>query len=222
MKRILAFLLVLYLAFTLCACATNAPAETTDTSVPTAVSEPEEETTIPTETAEPTEPIVLPHWEITQMVDDFGDPVGEKVASATFSGSFSNTATTDSELKVVAFWGNPNPATEHTNRCEGYFAFRLLEYGDTPATYSTNDNPIIKIKIGDGIYEESLSGSAPNGELYLFHSTKSLDVYTNIRAQMEQGAELRCIIEIGSSKYTFTLTADGYVDAYNEVLAVSE
>ena len=42
-------------------------------------------------------------WENTEVVDEFGDATGESAIRSVVSGTFSNTATAESDLTVVAF-----------------------------------------------------------------------------------------------------------------------
>ena len=42
-------------------------------------------------------------WTLEQSVDDFGDKSGNPVIQSEITGTFSNTATSESDLKVIAY-----------------------------------------------------------------------------------------------------------------------
>lgn len=227
MKRICAFLCVLCLMLTLCACTANAPSETKNTNTPTANSETEEptvKTTNASETTAPTLSTEASSWEVITITDEFGDPTDEKALRCTFEGSFSNTATSSSDLRVVVFLVNPNEWVHLPSDCG--FAFRLFEYGDHIATYSRSDELILKVKIDGEIYSQPLIGIPPNGDLYFFNDFgfdfEGRTLCMELMDRMWNGNDVPCIIEIGSSKYKFTLTGDGYINASNELDEISE
>lgn len=144
-------------------------------------------------------------WSAQKMVDEFGDPIegSMPVLQVPFSGEFSNTATAGSELAGYVFM----------YMMDGYptFSIRLLEYGDHPATYTSSDVPEFKIKIEDTIIEfHPVMGNPPNGDLMVYDSSETL--YT----ALYNGTDVRCIAYIGSSKYSFTIPADGFADLCGE------
>lgn len=105
-------------------------------------------------------------------------------------------------MTVVVFM---NPAVSNDKMISS-FAFRLLEYNETPATYISSDNLTIKIKIGDTVYEDVLNGTPPNGDLLLRNGANySSEVYKQMYNTLLKEDDVRCIIEIGSSKYSFTM-----------------
>ena len=67
-------------------------------------------------------------WGKVAVVDDFGDATGQSVISTVVSGTFSNTATTGSDLLVTAYIN-----FDEFDYCYD-LSFKLLEYKDTPAT----------------------------------------------------------------------------------------
>ena len=115
-------------------------------------------------------------WENTEVVDEFGDATGESAIRSVVSGTFSNTATAESDLTVVAFitMGVPAYSSDFisdnatlisntlTYPTSAYnVQFRLLEYDKTPATHLKSDNMILKTKVGedeeDALLEEIIS-----------------------------------------------------------------
>ena len=105
-------------------------------------------------------------WYLSHTVDEFGDESGNPVIQSEITGTFSNTATAESELKVMAYIVSDDTGTI-VGEGKYVLAFRLFEYGDHVATYLSSDSKILKTKIGDTVTEYDLSGSAPNGDLYV-------------------------------------------------------
>ena len=62
-------------------------------------------------------------WLVGNYVDDFGDPTGETYIYTVSTGTFSNTATSGSDLTVGIYY-QPDA-----------FKIRLLEYNNTKAIY---------------------------------------------------------------------------------------
>ena len=155
-------------------------------------------------------------WEIDYYVDDFGDPTDDAYIRGVFSGTFSNTATSNSSLTVVVFY-DPDEAA---------FSFRLLEYDRVRATYSGSEEDAIafKFKTPDGtVHEGSLAGIAPNGDLYLYGGNDTDTAITRminaalIKITLDDGGEVRCIAEFSNSKYTFTVDGNGFRDCLAEL-----
>ena len=90
-----------------------------------------------------TEEEEVPSWTIGHYVDDFGDETGGIYLTATFKGTFSNTAATDEELKaVVSYIPSDGMFTDS-------FSFQLFEYNETKATYLNGSQMTIKVKVDD-------------------------------------------------------------------------
>ena len=156
-------------------------------------------------------------WEIDYTVDEFGDIVEDSDAyiKAGFTGEFSNTATKDSDLTVVVFY-QPFDFTGST------ISFRLLEYGNTPASYFEDSNKQFKIKVNDTIYEDHLGGFSPNGDVYLFYGRASTkeesrdnSVYFQLIRSLYEGKDVRCIAIIDNSKYSFSLEASNFHEVFD-------
>ena len=149
-------------------------------------------------------------WELTEFVDDFGDPTGEAYLRSIVSGTFSNTATPEENMRVILAY-SPDRAV---------FTFRLVEYNDTlkiKATYTDSDSKTIKIKIDDEITEGTLTGTAPNGDLLLTGGLCLVKIYNAFL----NGQDVRFIVEIGSSKYSFSADGKGFVDCLNDYFEAS-
>lgn len=150
-------------------------------------------------------------WSIKQTVDEFGDVTenSAEVITGVFEGTFSNTATAGSELSVIVSIGRKAKFFSHY-----LIGFDLKEYNNTTATYLSSDTKIFKVKINEEIIEMDLSGSAPNGTLYLSSEDYECegDIIFN---ELLKGNDVRCIINIGSSEYNFTLNSDNFVSLCN-------
>ena len=146
-------------------------------------------------------------WGKVAVVDDFGDATGQSVISTVVSGTFSNTATTGSDLLVVAYI--------IFDESDYYYnlSFKLLEYNDTPATYLSSDSKELKIKVGsiNRVYEYDLLGQEPNGYVYVGDSSGE-----DIIKYLYEGNDVRCVLKLGSSKYSFALEAGNIAELIDE------
>ena len=174
-------------------------------------------------------------WENTEVVDEFGDATGESAIRSVVSGTFSNTATAESNLTVVAFitMGVPAYSSDFisdnatlirntlTYPTSAYnVQFRLLEYDKTPATHLKSDNMILKTKVGEDVEEYILIGNEDNSDLLVnpvimgetgFERNGEL-----LLKDLYEGNDVRCIVEIGSSKYKFTLESGNFQKIIDE------
>lgn len=146
-------------------------------------------------------------WGKVAVVDDFGDATGQSVISTVVSGTFSNTATTGSDLLVTAYIN-----FDEFDYCYD-LSFKLLEYKDTPATYFSSDSKELKIKVGsiNTVYEYGLLGEEPNGNVYVSGSSGE-----DIVKCLYEGNDIRCVLNLGSSKYSFALEAGNIAELIDE------
>ena len=145
-------------------------------------------------------------WEIDHYVDDFGDPTDSVYIRGVFTGVFSDTETAGSFLTAIVFF-DPESAV---------FSFRLLELGNKKAAYSSDEEDAIGFKFkvsSDDIYEGTLTGIAPNEDLFL---TGSDNLSTVLEVALQSNEEIRCVINIGSSKYNFTIDGIGFRSCLTE------
>ena len=215
MKKVWISILAIIIVISLVGCA-SVPAEETNATQSAETMPIETENQTPEATVEPTPGPTSTEapssWEIAHYVDDFGDETDEVYLQGVFSGEFSNTATTNSELSVIVGVEYVMMETDVTD--EGYglnntiISFRLLEYNDHKATYNQGEKMTLKVKANDEISEYDIVGVAPNGDLSIsgIGSPNAFDLETI----WQNGGSTSCIIEIGSSKYSFEIDGAGY------------
>lgn len=207
MKNRLFLGLLLVLAVSLCACSSN---------------------NVHKEETETTNAQLESMWVIDQKVDEFNDKTNiDYIRSQPFSGTFSNTATTNSALSVIIYYDPDfiwfdDPNTIHSSSYDSIISFRLLEYNSNKASYSNSSDMILKFKLDDKSYSIELAGSSPNGDLYYVEDSWKSTNYEAERQKnpkniflraLEQQEDIKCIIEIDSSKYSFVIDTTGYADS---------
>ena len=130
MKRMLSALLILAVLCTLCACGDN-PA--TDSSATTNTTD---TTSVETDTTLSEEPDGI--WVTKNYVDEFNDPTYQQYISTNtlLSGTFSNTATTNSKLQAKILVDSV------------HCSIMLFEYGNKQVKSNVDDEYKISIKYG--------------------------------------------------------------------------
>lgn len=135
-------------------------------------------------------------WEVIETVDEFGDKTGEKVAQIFAKGTFSNSATTNSELIV------------RISDYEDMMFISLFEYGKTPEAKLTYDSSFgkISIKREDGLIEKYQVMASKDGGIYLGKKNK---LATLIRDGNEELLKVyisdKQFSDYGSSTYNFKI-----------------
>lgn len=222
MRKWIALLLAVVMVLSLCACGGTDEAsevvQSANENESVSVAEIEEEAAVQEpaleENPEPVvEPVVMSGWTVEQTVDEFGDITEDSanVMRTAICGDFSNTATSSSELAGYIFIRANERKTHYS------VVIRLLEYGDTPATYLSSDaeNLILKTKVGDTISEYQLTGTSPNGDLLL-----GIEEYNYAGDEffrtLYEGNDIRCIIYIGNSQYNFTVECGNFTTLCDE------
>ncbi len=178
-------------------------------------------------------------WKMGQYVDDFGDPTGDSFLHTEIDGTFSNTAATDAALFVkIRYDLNADS-----------IAIELLEYKEKSAVYYANSVITLKFKVDGEIYTHSLSSSNAPGniiavndssqnwadvrssmsaseQLYTIQKARTFEksAFQQIRQFLLDGIDVRCVLQIDSSKYKFTIPASGlaealFEDKYNAAVA---
>lgn len=216
MKKVITLLLALVLVLGLVGCS-GAPAKETTTPEPTV-----EPTVEPTPTEAPSS------WKVDYTQDEFGDDTDNSFIFGKFSGKFSNTATSGSDLTVYVYYIKGSIG-------DNYFLFRLAEYGNHVATYTKSDLANLSIKINDEVYGVEISGIAPNGDLMLSNhdsyqddTLKSIngidmeEVYNLFLNALRDKQTISCSITIGDisnitsgvggSNYKFKIDGNGFAE----------
>ena len=207
-KRFVLVLISLLVVQLLCSCGSSgeessstAAEQTTEATVETTQEATEEST------AETIDEADLSVWMLANVVDEFGDTVedNEDIIFKSLSiGDFSNTATSSSSLTVEIV---------DMVLMNNVFSFKLLEYDKTPATYTNSSSLSMKVKIGDEISEYSLIGTPPNSSLVLgVNNNDGNDLFNALYS----GNDVRCIINIDSSQYNFTIYSNGFKELCEE------
>lgn len=159
------------------------------------------------ETAEKVESNPMGNWSIGRYVDQFGDPTksGFLTNIEPISGSFSNSATTNSRLDVK-FLVDSNKS----------MSIVLYEYsGKNPVKAYGNTIYRILAKDKDGI-KSSLDGNNYKSDRI------SVDVASSkkLHKMFQKGGSVNLVVfEVANqiNTYTFTVDATGYQNAYNKL-----
>lgn len=213
MKKAITILLSLLMMLSVAACGRGQSAPkpiAIATEVP-ATAEP-----TPKPTAEPTPiPTPEPYWSIDYYLDDYGDKTDEAYVMGKFDGTFSNTATTNSDLTVLFFYS--------PNEC----SIRLLEYDSIKANFPTGKYAFIQFKIDNDEYKIDMNVPNLGEDLYLYALPKGMfisahelekqqkkrdkcDVLVNA---LKEGKQIKCVIKNDyASTYYFTLEGEGFND----------
>ena len=97
-------------------------------------------------------------WELRAYKDEFGEESKDKYLLLTGTGTFSNSATTGSEMSAYLFIDK-----------DGSFSFRLIEYSSY--IVKSDDSYSYRIKDSDGaVYDMTLYNSYSSGQMYSFRS----------------------------------------------------
>ena len=151
-------------------------------------------------------------WSIKYYVDDFGDPTDEGYIAHDYyiKGTFSNSATTNSNLNVYFLISGADD-----------IAVQLYEYaGNSPVkAYSTDEYEIL-IKDSSGI-KHSMSGKMYEGgkRVYFDPSFKKNHI-SKMHNILLAGGEVSVVItkkEYGLSNYKFKFNADGYKNIFTQL-----
>ena len=150
-------------------------------------------------------------WSLKISTDEFGDITKDSVSfvAGLSQGTFSNTATSGSDLTVVTSFMK-KPGYNHY-----IVVFDLKEYNDQSVTASEFDTITFKMKIDEEVIKGSLdatstlTGNSYNRTLVFGAGeyTWGGDVLFNA---LYKGKDVRCIITINSSEYNFTLESDNF------------
>ena len=151
-------------------------------------------------------------WMIKYFVDDFGDPTDKGYIASQYwkdvKGTFSNSATSNSNLNVdFIIKGKDN------------IAVKLYEYArNTPVQAYTSADYSINVKDSNGIKHSMTGRINEGGDRVYFDPDSNINKMHNIL--MNEG-EVSVVItksEYGLSTYRFKFNADGYKNAFYNLL----
>ena len=182
-------------------------------------------------------------WTVDEYVDDFGDGIGIKYAKSIAEGTFSNSATNGSDLTVITFFDPEIEEfsfrlLEYNNSKANYYdgdLLRILFKFDDEIEEHLLQGSSISGDLCLSVYKEyeeaqdltdSLSNDPDPEKAYskaglelallavsLAHSPEKSSGYYQLYNNLADGNDARCVIYIDSSKYSFTIPADGFSEA---------
>tara|TARA_Y100001935_G_C17130566_1_gene420379 strand:- start:124 stop:747 length:624 start_codon:yes stop_codon:yes gene_type:complete len=151
-------------------------------------------------------------WSIKYYVDDFGDPTDEGYIAHDYyiKGTFSNSATTNSNLNVYFLISGADD-----------IAVQLYEYaGNSPVkAYSTDEYKIL-IKDSKGLKHSMIGKMYEGGNRIYFDPSFKDNHISKMHNILLDGGEISVVItkeEYGLSTYKFKLKADGYKNAFTQL-----
>lgn len=139
-------------------------------------------------------------WKLKRYSDSFGDETDNKYLVLMGDGVFSNSATSNSDLKVVFFVD------------EDSFSFRLFEYGSSPVK-DDDSAYVTRIKDKDGVvYDFRLYNAGQSGQIGHY----GIEDYNKMVEILKKGGEITVLMgyyDYGQSDYRFKLNVDGFENA---------
>ena len=184
-------------------------------------------------------------WTVDEYIDDFGDSIGIKYMKTATEGTFSNTATSGSPLAAIVFFDpdieefsfrlieyNSTKATYYDSdliRILFKFDDEIEEHllqgaspnGDVCLSASKEVDKANELK---NKFTADPERTAQNIDMdILFHamdvtlSPETRCGYYRLYNELIDGNDARCVIYIGSSKYSFTISSNGFSEAINVI-----
>ncbi len=163
-------------------------------------------------------------WHTDYMIDNFGDRINILFAYGSFSGSFSNTATTSSALTVQVYYYTKTKYQKESIK------FRLLEYNKIKANFLSNAKLSFLYRIDGKTYRNVIEydGSdylvlAPSNRDYSTWGSLSNDQvkerFEDFVNALNEGKEIQCYIEDSKygSKYHFDIDGTGFNNAKTKI-----
>ena len=150
-------------------------------------------------------------WKINYFVDDFGDPTKDGYIAHDYyiKGTFSNSATTNSDLNVFVMISGA-----------GRIGIQLYEYAGKNAVKAySNETYKIAVKDSNGV-KHSLSGLMLEGGNRIYVDLKSGKKQSKMHGILSNEGDITVVItdnEYGLNNYKFKFNADGYNKAFNQL-----
>lgn len=150
-------------------------------------------------------------WKIGNIVDDFGDPTGERFVYTIVEGTFSNSATTSSPCSVRIL-----SQYDVTPFPKEYWTFEIHEYGfDNPVnTFRSTSKGSIKLKdeLGKVYSYDTANHKYVNywNRLMGTNARQFTDIIRN-------NTNIKVSVSCDSTRYNFEIPTDGASDKINTV-----
>jgi hypothetical protein len=141
-------------------------------------------------------------WHIVEIVDEFGDKTGDKRLAYQTVGTFTNSATTNSNLDILLLVDNPRTVSVVVFE---YGKYRV-DLNDGLFTYKVGDNRIENVPI-EGEYDYSVrrqDGITPHNEM------------TSLFYLLKQGGLVKFSVYENRSTYRFDVNADNFLKLLSE------
>jgi hypothetical protein len=150
-------------------------------------------------------------WTHKHYVDDFGDKSEDSYIVRVCTGTFSNSATSNSKLTVQCLVEVQDSIPR--------FRFVLFEYGSQKVKNLQGNTINLKIKLADGTMETfSLFGSGQSAILSVSYSKKL------IKIMKKESKLLKVYIgrsdDYSESTYNFTISPIGFTNAINKLYKI--
>ena len=144
-------------------------------------------------------------WELGEFVDEFNRPTGNKYVSTTVSGTFSNSATTNSDLYASVQVTSSD------------IAIMLWEYGSylVKGTYDTNNYSITVLDQNGA--KHYLSGTMHKNGTRVYLSSSDRE---DLLSLLQTSGTLSFYLEFSKysrSTYLFSVETDGFSSLYSEL-----
>ncbi len=146
-------------------------------------------------------------WELKQYKDEFGQEAGDKYMVLWGTGTFSNSAATNSEMSAVLFVDKNS------------VSLRLVEYKSS--VVKDDDSFDLKLKDKDGIITNFKLYNTSSGYIPFTNSDYFGKRYDDIMKVLNKEGIVYCSgvmhNSYSSSSYTFSLNLDGFKEAYKYI-----
>ncbi len=149
-------------------------------------------------------------WKIDYYVDEFGDPTNSGfISNEIINGTFSNSATTNSKLRVLFLID------------EDDVAIMLYEYGNRKVKSTSSKNYHIYLKHrGEKVKKYIDAGNSSDRLTITYRKEKN-----NFKNILKDGGDISVVIyekgQYASSSYKFKFNADGFSNVYNKLFPTS-
>ena len=174
MKKVFIGILAIIMVLGIVGCSSTPETKESNTTEPTETSPVETDNQKPELTVEPTQTEASSSWQIVHYVDDFGDETNEVYLQGIFTGEFSNTATSNSDLTVIVGYDYYIPEVQTNLNPSTYsVSYTHLATGGSAIDAIT----LIKQRGGKNIKFMCLV-SAPEGIKALQEAHPDVDIYT--------------------------------------------